>query len=74
MANIRPRRMVLGVGNPDRGDDAAGCAVVRRLEGLLPAGVDVIERDGEGTALLAEINGAAAVYVTAQRTERRLAA
>jgi hydrogenase maturation protease len=63
MANKPPRRMVLGVGNPGRGDDAAGRAVVRRLEGLLPAGVEVIERDGEATALLAEINGAAAAFI-----------
>jgi hydrogenase maturation protease len=53
---------VLGVGNPDRGDDAAGRAVVQRLRAAPPAGVDVIEHDGEATGLFAEIDGAAAVF------------
>ena len=55
--------MVFGIGNPDRGDDAAGRAVARRLRGVLPADVAIIEHDGEATALLAGFAGAAAVWL-----------
>jgi len=34
------RRVVVGVGNPYRGDDGAGLAVAERLRGRLPDGVD----------------------------------
>ena len=53
------RRVVVGIGNPDRGDDGAGRAVAERLRGLLPDTVAVVEHDGEATALLAAIDGAA---------------
>ena len=53
---------VIGVGNPDRGDDAAGRAVARWLTNCLPAGVEVLEHDGEATGLLACLEGAEAVY------------
>jgi hydrogenase maturation protease len=50
-----PRRtIVIGIGNPDRGDDAAGRAVIRRLRTVeLPAGVEIAELGGETTSLLA---------------------
>jgi hydrogenase maturation protease len=54
----RARCVVLGVGNCDRGDDAAGPAVARALRGRLPAGVAVIEGSGEATALIAHMEGA----------------
>jgi hydrogenase maturation protease len=44
--------VVIGVGNEWRGDDGAGLAVARRLSGRLRAGVRVLEREGEPTALL----------------------
>jgi hydrogenase maturation protease len=59
----RARRLVVGLGNPDRGDDGAGRVVARRLLGRLPADVAVIEHDGEATGLLAQIEGADAVYL-----------
>lgn len=62
MAANGGRTLVLGIGNPDRGDDAAGRIVARRLSGALPDGVEVDEHDGEATALLARIDGADAVY------------
>ena len=40
---------VIGCGNSDRGDDAAGILVARRLAEL---GVDAIEHSGDGFALL----------------------
>jgi len=44
--------LVIGVGNPFRGDDAAGLLVARRLAEDLPAGVRVVEASGETTELL----------------------
>lgn len=63
MTNRRRRRIVLGIGNSDRGDDAAGRAVVRLLRGTPPDGVELIEQDGEATALLTYLEGAATAFV-----------
>ncbi len=52
---------VIGIGNPDRGDDGVGRAVAERLRELGP-GVDVVEQGGEATALLAAMEGAARVF------------
>jgi hydrogenase maturation protease len=46
------RVVVVGIGNPDRGDDAFGRVVAARLRGRLPGHVRLIEQDGEATALL----------------------
>jgi hydrogenase maturation protease len=48
----RLRAIVIGVGNPDRGDDAAGRWVARRLAPVLEGRVPVAELDGEATALV----------------------
>jgi hydrogenase maturation protease len=58
MASGRPRSIVIGIGNPERGDDAAGRMVARRLRDMLPADVAIAEHDGESTALLALLDGA----------------
>jgi hydrogenase maturation protease len=55
--------VVIGVGNPDRGDDLAGRAVARRLSGTVPDGVRVAESDGEATALIERFDGAASAYL-----------
>ncbi len=47
-------RLVIGVGNAWRGDDAAGLAVARRLRACRPAGLRVVEREGEPLDLLDE--------------------
>lgn len=57
------RCLVICIGNPDRGDDALGPAVAHRLRGAMPAEVDVIELDGEATALLAALDGASTAYL-----------
>jgi hydrogenase maturation protease len=44
--------VVIGVGNPYRGDDAAGLLAARHAAALLPADVTVVEEEGEPTALL----------------------
>lgn len=63
MTSTASRQIVLGIGNPDRGDDAAGRKVARRLRWMLPDDVAVAEHDGEATALLAWLDGAAAAYL-----------
>jgi len=63
MAHALPRRIVLGIGNPDRGDDAAGRKVARLLRWMLPDEVEVVEHDGEATDLVARIEGAAAAII-----------
>ncbi len=51
-------RLVLGIGNPDRGDDAVGRLIARSLRTQVPADVRVVEQDGEATALLPELQSA----------------
>jgi hydrogenase maturation protease len=47
-----PRRLLIGVGNRYRGDDAAGVLVARRVREAAPAGVEVLEEEGELSDLL----------------------
>jgi hydrogenase maturation protease len=51
---------IIGCGNIDRGDDAAGLLVARRLRGL---GLEAQEQSGEALALLESWKGAEAVIV-----------
>ncbi len=55
MAEPISRCILVGIGNPDRGDDAAGRLVVRRLVGALPEEIEIVELDGEATALVARL-------------------
>lgn len=55
--------LVIGIGNPDRGDDAIGLAVAGQVRAAAPAGVTVIELDGDQLALLDAWAGDADVYV-----------
>ena len=56
--------LVLGIGNPLRGDDAAGLVVTERLRSArLREGVRVIEREGEPTDLIEELDAAGEVIV-----------
>lgn len=57
------RRVVIGIGNPDRGDDAAGLEVARLLRRLLPDGAEVGEHVGDAAALLDRLDGAAAAFL-----------
>ena len=63
MPSTRLRRIILGIGNPDRGDDAAGRRVARLLRGMLPDDIEVAELDGEATTLLARLDGAAVAFM-----------
>jgi hydrogenase maturation protease len=56
--------LVIGIGNPDRGDDAAGLEVARRVrESTRPGEVTVRELPGDQLALIDEWAGATRVYV-----------
>jgi hydrogenase maturation protease len=70
MTNGRPGCVVIGVGNPDRGDDAAGLAVARQLRdgvfgvpGLKPEIASairprIVEHGGDATTLIPQMDGA----------------
>jgi hydrogenase maturation protease len=55
--------LIIGIGNADRGDDAAGLMVARKVRDAAPAGVTVTELDGDQLALLDAWDGADDVYV-----------
>ncbi len=56
--------LVIGIGNPDRGDDAAGLAVARRVRELTkPGEVTVRELIGDQLNLMDAWNGATEVYL-----------
>lgn len=61
-ARENPRVVVLCVGNPHRGDDAAGRAVAHVLGPSL-GGAEIVEEEGEATKLLARLDGADAAYI-----------
>ena len=56
-----PHILIIGIGNPDRGDDAAGHAAATRLRERLgqdrPDTVEVIEHWGEATVLVEAMVG-----------------
>ena len=56
-------KLVIGVGNHDRGDDAVGLAVAERIRAAAPRGVDVIMLEGDQLALLDAWADATDVYV-----------
>lgn len=56
------RRLVIGLGNPDRGDDAAGRLAAQRLRRLVP-GAAIIEQTGDAAALLETLQTEQAVWL-----------
>ncbi|MFZ1680969.1 MAG: hydrogenase maturation protease [Rhizobiaceae bacterium] len=61
MANTRP--LVIGVGNPDAGDDAAGRIVARNLQCSDHGAFDIEEASGEATGLMALFANRARVVI-----------
>lgn len=61
--SISPGIIVIGVGNPERGDDGVGRAVARRLSEMGLRGVEIIEAEGEATALLAAMQKSPVVFL-----------
>ncbi len=51
------------MGNPWRCDDAAGLRVAGRLRGTLPPDVELLEREGEPTALIDAWEGATTLWL-----------
>lgn len=54
---------MIGIGNPNRGDDGVGPEVARLLRGRVPDDVEIAELDGEATALLDRLDTAETVYL-----------
>lgn len=52
MAQVIPRLLIIGVGNPYRGDDGAGVLAARRLKDAGRDTFTVLEHSGEGTSLM----------------------
>jgi hydrogenase maturation protease len=58
------RTLVAGVGNPGRGDDAAGWEAIRRLRvRALPPGVELVEQSGEAASLMEAWRGRERVFL-----------
>ena len=58
-----PAVLVIGIGNPMRGDDAAGSRVVREIRKRHLENVRTLEMDGEGTSLIEAWTGAQTVFI-----------
>lgn len=58
-----PQVLIIGIGNPDRGDDAAGRLVAQRLSAMAVPHVTIRETDGEATRILELLDGAAKVFL-----------
>ncbi len=54
---------MIGVGNPDRGDDGVGRAVIHKLRGRVPADVTLLEDQGEAARLVGWLDGAATAFL-----------
>jgi hydrogenase maturation protease len=56
---------IIGIGNPDRGDDGIGLLTAERLRHRTPHGVQVVQHSGEGTGLIElwRESGAATIYI-----------
>jgi len=63
VAETARRPIIIGIGNTDRGDDAAGRMVAQRLADLLPPAITVVELDGEVTSLLSHLETASAAWL-----------
>lgn len=63
IAPAAARVLVVGIGNPDRGDDGIGPLVVRQLIGRVSRDVAIIERSGDALALIDDWEGRDAVIL-----------
>jgi len=59
----QPRMLVVGIGNPDRGDDGFGSALARRLRGRHPSEARILERSGDAIGLIEDWVGFSSVIV-----------
>jgi len=63
MSKQKPKTLVIGAGNPDRGDDAVGPVVASRLKRRAGDRFKVVEQAGEGLALMEAWEGADTVII-----------
>jgi hydrogenase maturation protease len=63
MAGGAARVLVIGVGNPDRGDDGVGRAVAKLVEAMSLPGVAVAHMNGEIAALIERMADESIVYL-----------
>ena len=59
----RSLALVVGIGNPDRGDDGFGPAVAQRLRGRMPSAVRILEHRSDALALIEDWNGIPSVIL-----------
>ncbi len=63
MAQEIPRVLIIGVGNPHRGDDAAGLQAVRLLRDMGVDASSLLEHSGEGASLMETWKGSGTVIL-----------
>ncbi len=63
MTSFSQQIRLIGVGNTFRGDDAVGILVAQKMAKLDMPGIEVLERSGEGTALMEAFKGCETVFV-----------
>ncbi len=56
-------RLIIGIGNRDRGDDAVGRIVAERLRACRLAGIEILDESGEAANLLGRFESAETIYV-----------
>ena len=59
----KPRLLIIGVGNPFRGDDAAGLLVAQLLKNMGLHSAKIVEHSGEGASLMETWRGASVVIL-----------
>jgi hydrogenase maturation protease len=57
------RTLVIGIGNPDRGDDGVGCLVARRIMAAGLTGATVIDHHAEASLLLPHLAAARRAFI-----------
>lgn len=55
--------LIIGLGNPDRGDDTVGRVVAEQLRSRVNDDIEILEHNGEVTALLEWLENAEVVYL-----------
>jgi len=56
-------RLLIGIGNPDRGDDGVGRWVAQRLHGQLPSDTHIEEQDGNAASLIERLRDVNSVWL-----------
>jgi hydrogenase maturation protease len=57
------KHYIIGIGNPDRGDDGVGRYVAAQLQDKIDKGITVVQQDGEIASLLLTLQQAEAAWL-----------